>query len=177
MQIWSMAEKKFYNYYLRTNVGWVKVGQADLTKPTTDTVKAGDGVYFKRPNSANANLTISGQINTVDEYVQVDVTKNTTKCMTYPYPIDLPIDDLRKYIDVRKPGSAYNTLTDTLQMWDSANKKYVNYYDRTNVGWVKVGQTDLTKPTEDKILAGHSIMFKRPGSANATFKFTKPEGL
>ena len=181
MQIWSSAQKKFINYHLQGTtgniIGWIRSDATDKTKPTTDTVCVGDGVYFLRPGSANAKLTISGEVALDKPYVEVPVTKNTTKCMTYPFPIDIKIDDLRKYIDVEKKGNGFAATVDRIQKWNSTQKKYVNYYDQTGVGWVASDQEDKTVPTEDKILAGESFMFLRPGSANATFKFTKSEGL
>lgn len=172
-----MVDKKFYTYYNRTNVGWVRTDQTDVTKPTTDTVKAGDGVYFKRPSSGDGVLTISGQVFATNPTFEITINKGTTKCITYPWPIDFAIKDFGLYINSRRKGNGATALVDQLQKWDSAAKKYVIYYDRTNVGWVKSTQEDLTVETTDILKAGESIMFKRPSSANGVLTFPKPEGL
>ena len=177
LQIWSASAKSFKNYYLRTDVGWVATDQQDVTKPTTDTVKAGDGVYFKRPGKSDTELTISGQVNVTNPSTIIQITKGTTKCMTYPYPIDFKIKDLIKYINSPIYGANYLASVDCIQKWSPTGKAYVNYYCRTEVGWVASNQEDKTVPTEDVISAGESIMFKRPGKSDATFTFPKPDGL
>ena len=177
LQIWSASKKQFKNYYLLTNVGWVATDQEDVTKPTTDTVKAGDGVYFKRPGKSDTELTISGQVNVTNPSTIIQITKGTTKCMTYPYPIDFKIKDLEKFINSPMYGAGYFTSVDCIQKWNPSGKEYENYYLLTNVGWVGQNQGDKTSPTEDVIKAGESIMFRRPGKSDAIFTFPKPEGL
>ena len=172
IHVWTGTNwKKYYN---RKNVGWVAVDQTDLSVETTDTVKVGDGVFFKRPGSAAANLTLAGEVVVNDASSSIEVGKGKMVFIAYPWPTDLSIATFHENVDVPKSGTGANALTDQVHVWTGTNwKKY--FHSKSLGGYVAADKA--TELTTDKISAGTCFFFKRPGSAVATLTFAKPAGL
>lgn len=172
IHVWTGAAwKKYYN---QRNVGWVCVDQADKTVETEDTVKVGDGVFFRRPGSATANITLSGEVCVNDATMGVDVAKNSMTFFAYPWPTSIAISNFYNYVSVPKSGTGANNLTDQVHVWGGAAwKKY--FHSRSLGGYASAD--DTTKLTEDKIESATCFFFRRPGSATATITFPRPEGL
>ena len=172
IHVWTGSNwKKYYN---QRNVGWVSVDQEDKTVETTDTVKVGDGIFFKRPGSAAANLTVSGEVIVQDATIPVEVAKSSMTFLAYPWPTELEISTFYNCVSVPKSGTGANNLTDQIHVWTGSNwKKY--FHSKSLGGYAAADNTTVL--TTDKITAGTCFFFKRPGSATATITFAKPEGL
>ncbi len=171
LMVWDTTISNWKYYYNRRNVGWCLKGETTLT---TDTAKPGDSIFFMRPGSADATLTLAGEVAVVDATKSINVAAGKMVALCNPWPVAFPIASFSACVDVRKSGTAAIASVDQLMIWDTTISNWVYYYDRRNVGYCKKGETTLTT---DVIPVGMGVCFMRPGSADAVITFTKPAGL
>ena len=182
MQVWKASEGKFTTYWYKKNVGWVENVTPSPTKPTSDTVKEGDGVYFKRTGSAtDTTITISGKVNVFDPSYPITVKKNTITFLCNPWPVEFPINDFATMVGTPQANFGLGT-SDSVQVWDPGTGttagKYTTYWNKKNVGYVENVTPVPAKATTVTIKPGAAVMFKRTGSAtDTTITFPKPAGL
>ena len=173
LQVWSMTEKKFKTYWNKKGKGWVL--STATGSVTTDTVKNGDAVYFKRPSGTAGTVTVSGEVvKTTDGKISIPVTANSTKFIANPWPVAFNIADLATYVKDSK-SSTVSGSSDQVQVWDTEKKKYVMYWNKKNTGYVL--STSTSKVTTEKILPGQGFMFKRPSGSDCVIEFPQPSGL
>ena len=179
--VWDVANTSWKYYFFRKQgtktIGWCKQGE---TAVTADTLKDGDGFFFKRPGSGAATVTLNGAVNCTDLSVPVSVAAGTMTFMTYPWPIPYAITNFVNNIPAadQKGANAMAVGADQIWVWDDVNTAWKYYFFRKQgtktIGWCKQGETTVT---EDTIEPGTCFFFKRPGSGSTTITFTKPAGL
>ena len=176
IQIWDDESGLFKAYYYNKDLsGWCS--EDDSTKITTDTVKAGQGIFFRRANYKDGSaVTMSGEVFTGDSVTYADLEKNSYTFMCYPWPVDFKIADMEKCITVApRSGTKLGTSVDQVLVWNDESGLFEAYYLKKEVGFVKDGEDDVTK---DVIPAGTCFFFRRANYKDAgTVVFTKPAGL
>ena len=174
---WNTAGNDWDKYFYRsgrgvTNPGWTKAGE---TAPTTDTVSAGETVFFSRAGSATS-LTLAGGVKQFTASASYSVPQGKFVFMGYPWPIDFAIADFTSCYSGGTPSGtgAISTGADQIWRWNTAENDWDKYFYRsgrgvTNPGWTKSGET---APTTDVIPMGEGFFFSRAG-ATVTITFTK----
>ena len=172
IHVWTGAAwKKYFN---KTGVGYVWADAEDKTVPTTDTVSVGDGVFFRRGNAANGELTIAGGLYEGDT-VTYNLPKAAFTFIANPWPMQMDVAELGALITTPKAAANISVLSDQIHVWTgSAWKKYFN---KSNVGYVWADAEDKTAPTTDTIPAGACVFIRKGNAAAGTVTFTKPAGL
>ncbi len=192
IQVWDPATATFTVYFYRaykatnpnkflSGPAWVKTTAA--TTPTTDTILAGSGVWFARPDTAaEGEITVSGKITTESNTHEIQPGFNM---ISSAFPTDMALND--GAIDWEACGAVagYTIGTsDKIQVWDSETKTFTTYFYRaykaTNPNkfllgpaWVK--SSAATVPTTDTIPAGMGFWYARPaGKAEGTLTETSP---
>ena len=176
---WNTAAADWDKYFYRsgrgvTNPGWTKAGE---TAPTTDTVSAGETVFFSRAGSAAAVLTLSGGVKEYSAEPSYSVAKGKFVFMGYPWPMEFAIANLTSCYGTGTSPTGTPTIgasADQVWRWNTTAADWDKYFYRSgrgvdNPGWTKAGQT---APTEDVIPVGEGFFFSRAGSATVTITFT-----
>ena len=179
-QIWrwntaSAAWTKYYYYSSRGVTRWVV--STDTTKETTDTVPAGETVFFLRMGNAATSLTLSGAVKVMEGASSVTVTQGQLAFMANPWPSPVSIASFNSnYATGSTPqGSAAMGVADQIWRWNTATASWTKYYYYSSRGvtrWVE--STDTTKETTDTIPAGEGFFFQRMGNAAATISIAAP---
>ena len=176
---WNTPSADWDKYFYRsgrgvTNPGWTKAGE---TAPTTDTINAGETVFFSRAGSAAAVLTLSGGVKEYSAEPSYSVAKGKFVFMGYPWPMEFAITNLTSCYTTGTPagGGSIGGNTDQVWRWNTAAADWDKYFYRsgrgvTNPGWTKSGET---APTTDVIPMGEGFFFSRNGSSAVTITFTK----
>ena len=169
IHVWTgMAwDKYFYHMNLKT---WVKSGEST---ETTDSVNLGDTVFFLRSMRGNGNITLSGGVYVSNTPSTCSLTKSKFHFLTYPWPVEIKIDDIKNCIDVPYGMTSLNGAADQIHVWTGmAWDKY--FYHSNLKGFVKSGENAITT---DVIEPGEGFFFLRSMRGNGTLTFTKPVGL
>ena len=192
IQVWDPATSTFTTYFYRaykaTNPGkftlgpaWVKA--SDASKPTTDTIPTGSGVWFARPTTATeGEITVSGKITATAGLHTIEPGFNM---ISSAFPVDMALND--GAIDWEACGAVAGinaSYADQIQVWDPDTKTFTTYFYRaykaTNPGkftlgpaWVKA--SEASKPTTDTIPAGKGFWYARPADkAEGSLTETSP---
>ena len=176
---WNTAAADWDKYFYRsgrgvTNPGWTKAGEE---APTTDTVTAGETVFFSRNGSTAATLTLAGGVKQFTASASYSVAKGKFVFMGYPWPVDFAIANFSScYASSGTPAGtgAISTGADQIWRWNTAAADWDKYFYRsgrgvTNPGWTKAGEE---APTADVIPMGEGFFFSRNGSSAVTITFT-----
>ena len=177
-QIWrwntaSATWTKYYYYSSRGTTRWVE--STDTTKETTDTVPAGETVFFLR-NGGTTSLTLSGAVKLMEGASSVTVAKAQLAFMANPWPTPISIASFNSNYATGSTaqGSAAMGGADQIWRWNTATSTWTKYYyysSRGTTRWVE--STDTTKETTDTIPAGEGFFFQRAG-ATATISIAAP---
>ena len=173
---WAGSTWEYY-YYNSTVNAWVKEGVTPLAE-TTDTIKTGDTVLFRRAGRGATTDTASvpGEVMVLGGTKTVSTPKNGTVFMTYPWPVAMKVKDLSKYIDQSVWGRpSRDNMADQIIKWVGSDWQYY-YYNSTVNAWIKDGVTPAEETT-DEIAPGEGFLFRRSGrGANTdTVTFKGPE--
>ncbi len=177
-QIWrwntaSAAWTKYFYYSSRGVTRWVE--STDTTKETTDTVPAGETVFFLR-NGGTTSLTLSGAVKVMEGASSVAVGKAQLAFMANPWPTPISIASFNSnYASGSTPqGSGSIGGADQIWRWNTASSSWTKYFYYSSRGvtrWVE--STDTTTETTDVIPAGEGFFFQRAGAA-ATISIAAP---
>ena len=176
-QIWrwntAAAEWTKYFYYSSRGVKrWVV--STDTTQETTDTVPAGETVFFCRAGAATT-LTLSGAVKEMSGASSVSVSNGQLAFMANPWPTPVSIANFNSNYSSGTPtGSGNIGGADQIWRWDTATAswtKYFYYSSRGQTRWVE--STVTTTATTDTIPAGEGFFFQRAGNA-ATISIAAP---
>ena len=174
-QIWKYdPEAGWIKYWWRTaNKNWVKNG---TTAVTTDTVKSGDTVMFRRGNGAAAtSITLSGAVRPFEAVpTYANIAAGYSQFVGYPWPVAFDAITLPLYQKVGPKGSpTFGNLADQIWTYD-AEKGWQKYWYRT-AGKTYRLQGTTVDATTIPIAAGEGFMFRRGNGAQAeTIEFTYP---
>lgn len=180
-QIWrwntaSAAWTKYFYYSSRGQTRWVV--STDTTKETTDTVPAGETVFFCRAAGAAAtSLTLAGAVKEMTGSSSVSVTGSQLAFMANPWPTPVSIASFNaNYSSGTVTGSSSIGGADQIWRWNTQAAswtKYFYYSSRGQTRWVE--STDTTTATTDTIPAGEGFFFQRAaGAASATISIAAP---
>ena len=175
-QIWKYdPEAGWIKYWYRSaNKNWVR--QNAGTSTTTDTVKSGDTVMFRRGNGAAATtITLSGAVRPFEAVPTYSgISAGFSQFVGYPWPVEFDAITLPLY---QKVGpKAYPTFGNSAdQIWTyDAEKGWQKYWYRT-AGKTYRLQGSTADATTIPIAAGEGFMFRRGNGAQAeTIEFTYP---
>ena len=173
IHVWTgMAwQKYFYNSDIKT---WSKDGASDAT---TDSVKAGDTVFFVRSSrgAAGDTITLSGGVHLATAPMSIDVVKSKYYFVSYPWPVAFGVASFKECLSNPIGRPSLHAWADQVHRWTGmAWSKY--YYNSDLKGFVKDGESSITT---DKLEPGEGCFFVRSarGVDGDTLTFTKPEGL
>ena len=176
-QIWrwntaTAAWTKYFYYSSRGVKRWVV--STDTTKETTDTVPAGETVFFCR-SGGETSLTLAGAVKEMTGASSVSVTGGQLAFMANPWPTPVSIANFNSNYSSGTPtGSGNMGAADQIWRWNretSTWTKYFYYSARGVTRWVV--STDNTTATTDTIPAGEGFFFQRSGGA-ATISIASP---
>lgn len=181
-QIWlyNTTTMDWVKYYYKSGrsgaVGWVNAA-VDGNTETTDTMKNGDGFFFRRSGAAVGNITISGALKATDAD-PISLTANRLHFVCNPWPVSFKINSIG--IDVPKGASKFGDTADQVWLYDTTTMDWVKYYYKSGrsgaVGWVNAA-VDGATPTEDSIGVGQGFFLRRSGAAAGNLIWVKPAGL
>ena len=173
-QIWKYdAVTGWVKYWWRTaNKNWVKQGQ---TVETTDTVKNGDTLMFRRGGGSQVTtITLSGAVKPfVGQAVYENIAAGSSRFIGYPWPVDFNAATLPLYQTVgAKASPAFGVNGDQIWQYD-VTAGWIKYWYRTaSKAYCKQGTTTAS---DIIIPAGQGFMFRRGAGAQAeTITFTYP---
>ncbi len=178
-QIWrwntAAAEwTKYFSYKPRGGTArWVV--STDTSAETTDTVPAGETVFFCRAGAATT-LTLSGAVKEMTGASSVSVSNGQLAFMANPWPTSVSIANFSaNYSSGTATASTAMGASDQIWRWDTATASWIKYFCYKPRGgtarWVVSTNTDAE--TTDTIPAGEGFFFQRAGSA-ATISIAAP---
>ncbi len=180
-QIWrwntaSASWTKYFYYSSRGVKRWVV--STDTTTETTDTVPAGETVFFCRAAGAAAtSLTLAGAVKEMTGASSVSVTSGQLAFMANPWPVSVSIASFNSNYSSGSPtGSGAMGGADQIWRWNTATSSWTKYYYYSSRGQTRwVVSTDTTTATTDTIPAGEGFFFQRAaGAASATISIAAP---
>ena len=170
--LWDSANGEWVKYFYRsTNKVWCKQGE---TEQTTDTVGPGETLFFRRGGGGVATtITLAGGVVTLTgNPTYPNLVAGKYAFMAYPWPVDMPIANFKKYQGAPKGMPGLTQAADQIWLWDSTAGDWVKYFYRsTNKVWCKQGETT---ETADVVPAGEGFFFRRGGGGvtdTVTFTF------
>lgn len=178
-QIWvwdttRMTWKRYYyNSFRGTPVGWCREEESEETE---DTIKNGDGFFFRRSGNADGNITISGALKTTST-APVALTADRLHFICNPWPVEIGVNEFytKELIDDPQGVNELDDAADQIWMWNTSkmnwDRYYFNAFRGTPVGWCKEGESE---PTNAKIGVGQGFFFRRSGNGDATLTWKKP---
>ena len=178
--LWDTSAMNWKRYFFRSSrgkvTGWCKEGE---TTVTTDTMKNGDGFFFRRSSAAVGNVTISGALKAVDA-TPITLTADRLHFVCNPWPTEISIVDFYNNSIIANPkGQAeLGDAADQIWLWDTSTMNWKRYFFRSSrgnvTGWCKDGETVVTS---DKIGVGQGFFFRRSSAADSTITWEKPSGI
>ena len=177
-QIWrwntaSAAWTKYFYYSSRGVKRWVV--STDTTKETTDTVPAGETVFFLRSGNTTS-LTLSGAVKAMEGASSVTVSQAQLAFMSNPWPVPVSIASFNSnYAEGSTPqGGPSIGASDQIWRWNTETAAWTKYFFYSSRGVTRwVVSTDTTKATTDEIPAGEGFFFQRAGNT-ATIAIAAP---
>ncbi|MEY2487455.1 MAG: hypothetical protein QOH39_3103 [Verrucomicrobiota bacterium] len=176
-----------------SNIGWRKVGDADLSTPHNDDVLLPDGYFVVRNQNgaATGTLTSLGSVLTkklaVPLVAQPSVAQDNAVAMVRPIDVKLSDTGLNSADGSFVATTSLRTIKDELLLFNNSsatlNKAPTTAYFYANisgnVGWRKVGDADLTTPHDnDLIPAGSAIIIRKSptgtGQSSTAFWLNAP---
>ena len=178
-QIWrwntaTATWTKYFSYKPRGGTArWVD--SANTAVETTDTVPAGETVFFCRAGAATT-LTLAGAVKEMSGASSVSVTSGQLAFMANPWPASVSIADFSANYSSGTPTSSTSIgNSDQIWRWNTATASWTKYFSYKPRGgtarWVV--STDTATETTDTIPAGEGFFFQRAGSA-ATISIAAP---
>ena len=178
-QIWrwntATAEwTKYFSYKPRGGTAhWVV--STDTSAETTDTIPAGETVFFCRAGGATS-LTLAGAVKEMTGASSVSVTGGQLAFMANPWPTPVSIASFSaNYSSGTPTASTAIGNSDQIWRWDTATASWIKYFCYKPRGgtasWVV--STDTAAETTDTIPAGEGFFFQRAGNA-ATISIAAP---
>lgn len=195
-QIWlySTASMDWVRYYYKHTgrgtskkvIGWVKEStDSDSAVETLDTVKNGDGFFFKRALSGDGNITISGAIKATSAEPKTFI-QSSLNFVCNPWPASIKVSDITAMLSNPISATSFGDSADQIWFYDMNAMDWVRYYykhtgrgtSKTVIGWVKESEDSATAAeTTDSIAVGQGFFFKQNLSGSGTLTFVKPVGL
>ena len=177
--LWDTTAMNWKRYFYSSGRGSKVTGwcnEEDNTKITTDTMKNGDGCFFRRSSTAQGNLTISGALKPTSAN-PVILTANRLHFVCNPWPVEINIADFATLIDAPKGAAGLSDPADQIWLWDTTAMNWKRYFYSSGrgskiTGWCN--EEDNTKVTEDKIGVGQGFFLRRSSTANGNLTFVKP---
>ena len=174
---WNTASAEWTKYFYYSSRGvkrWVV--STDTTKETTDTVPAGETVFFCRAAGAAAtSLTLAGAVKEMTGVSSVSVSGSQLAFMANPWPTSVSIANFNSNYSSGSPtGGGQIGTADQIWRWNTATSSWTKYFyfsSRGQTRWVE--STATTTATTDTIPAGEGFFFQRAGSA-ATISIAAP---
>ena len=156
---------------------------AELTD--ADVIKPGETFLYKRGGSADANLTLAGQVKEFTASPSYLLKKSYPQFIAYPWPVEISLLNLGEIATFSnlKAAAAFGDGMDQIWRWDTVANNWAKYgYMQnprmpgfTTAAWRKYNgktTTDFAELTEaDKIAAGEGFLYKRGGTADLTLTF------
>ncbi len=172
---WNTATAQWTKYFYYSSRGvkrWVV--STDTTTETTDTVPAGETVFFCRAGGATT-LTLAGAVKEMTGASSVSVSDGQLAFMANPWPTPVSIANFNSNYSSGTPtGSGNIGGADQIWRWNTVTAswtKYFYYSSRGQTRWVE--STATTTATTDTIPAGEGFFFQRAGGA-ATISIAAP---
>ncbi len=178
---WNTATAEWTKYFCYKPRGgtarWVV--STDNTQETTDTVPAGETVFFCRAAGAGAtSLTLAGAVKEMTGASSVSVTGGQLAFMANPWPTAVSIANFSaNYSSGTVTATTAMGGADQIWRWDTATASWIKYFSYKPRGgtarWVVSTNTDTE--TTDTIPAGEGFFFQRAaGAASATISIAAP---
>jgi len=172
---WNTASASWTKYFYYSSRGVKRWVNSDNTAAeTTDTVPAGETVFFCRSGGATS-LTLAGAVKEMTGASSVSVTDGQLAFMANPWPTSVSIASFNSNYPSGTPtGGATIGAADQIWRWNTATSawtKYFYYSSRGQTRWVE--STATTTATTDTIPAGEGFFFQRSGGA-ATISIAAP---
>ena len=190
IQVWNGSSFDIYFYRVhKTNnpnkftydTCWVKT--TAIGTPTTDTIPASTGFWFKRYGTTDRILTVSGGVKATTN--EKAITSDYTM-MGSAFPCDMVLNgtvekpSMFDWAACATPGQTVG-LSDQIQVWNGeAFDIYFYRVHKTNnpnkftydTSWVKT--TAIGTPTTDTIAPGKGFWYKRYGTTTTKLVETSP---
>ena len=178
-QIWrwntaAASWTKYFSYKPRGGTArWVV--STDTSAETTDTVPAGETVFFCRAGAATS-LTLAGAVKEMTGASSVSVADGQLAFMANSWPTPVSIANFSaNYTSGTVTASTAMGASDQIWRWNTATASWIKYFCYKPRGgtarWVVSTNTDAE--TTDTIPAGEGFFFQRAGSA-ATISIAAP---
>ena len=163
-------------------IGWVKKS-VDGTEETSDTMKNGDGFFFRRSVNGDGVITLSGAIKPTSAD-PVALTADRLHFLCNPWPVSITVKDFTDMISNPQSSTSCDSSADQIWLYDTTSMDWIKYYYKHTgrgstkkvVGWVDAS-VDGTEETTDVISVGKAFFLKRSVNSDATITFVKPAGL
>ena len=178
-QIWrwntaAATRTKYFCYKPRGGTArWVV--STDTSAETTDTVPAGETVFFCRSGAATS-LTLAGAVKEMTGASSVSVSDGQLAFMANPWPSPVSISSFGANYSSGTPTATTSMGgSDQIWRWDTATSTWTKYfYYKPRGGTARwVVSTDTAAETTDTIPAGEGFFFQRAGNA-ATISIAAP---
>ena len=190
IQVWNGTEFEVYFFKAKKTSGagkftyensWVKSSAA--TVPTTDTIPAGTGFWFKRYGDTNRTLVLNGGVKGVTNEKAIT---STYTMMGSAFPCDVILNgtdtnpSLFDWKNCSCAGANVNAA-DQIQVWNGTEFEVYFFKAKKTSGagkftyensWVK--SSAATVPTTDTIPAGKGFWYKRYGETTTKLVENSP---
>ena len=141
----------------------------NLEAPTTDTITAGQGFWFKHVGTETISTTFAGEVPT-NATISVTITTGFN-FIANPYPV--AIGPNSNYFSVEGAVSgADDSEADSILTWDGSSYNNVYYFDSFDDNWYN-GE-NLEAPVSEAIFKPLMGFWYRHKGSGGTLTFTKP---
>jgi uncharacterized protein (TIGR02597 family) len=174
----------FATYYVQTDPtgagaflggdGWRKVGAANNLDMSNVVIGPDDGMIVARSAAGDVDIIVAGSVNVIDH--QRDLPTGFSM-VSYPYPVDVTLDDSGIYSATNGYVSGANSTTSDLVYVLGSDGLYTVYYRQTDPtgagaflggdGWRQVGALNSEDKGSTVIPAGSSIIVNHTNSGLA----------
>tara|TARA_B110001450_G_scaffold209146_1_gene200023 strand:+ start:261 stop:1322 length:1062 start_codon:yes stop_codon:yes gene_type:complete len=178
----SDGQGSFATYYVQTDPtglgflggdGWRQVGASNSLDMSNVVIGPDDGVIVSRSASGDVNIVVAGSVNVIDH--QRDLPSGFSM-VSYPYPVDVTLDDSNIYSATNGYVSGANSNTSDLVYVLGSEGLYTTYYRQTDPtglgflggdGWRQIGSSNSEDKGSTVIPAGSSIIIKHSSTGLA----------
>ena len=162
---WDGSSYSKVYYYDDYDYKWYDTDEAD---PSTTTLNAGSGFWFKHAGNETITTTLAGEVPTNATY-QVQLTGGFN-FVANPYP--MAICPNGNYFTVEGAvAGADDSEADSILTWDGSSYSKVYYYDDYDNNWY---DTDEADPVSDAIFAPAMGFWYRHKGTGGTLTWSKP---
>lgn len=165
VQKWDPIGKTYLTFWKTPTGQWRQSGS---TADATNTLNPGEGFWIKNSHSSNQTIYLMGEVpDSISSPTQrINVVSNLNM-VSYGFPVEVAITQLN--LVGAKPGNT-PSLSDNIQKWDPAGKKYITFWYTPTLQWRQSGESVATT---NKLYPGDGVWYTRR-STNFVWSETKP---